>query len=89
VHLKVPDSNPTFVIPVNTLIFRAQGLHVGVVKDGKAVVTPVTAGRDFGNTIEIVHGLNAGDQIIVNPSDSLVTGQAVQTVQASLPGDLK
>jgi RND family efflux transporter MFP subunit len=87
VHLKVPDVNPTVLIPVNTLIFRAKGLHVGVVKDGKAVVTPVTAGHDFGNSIEIVHGLNPGDQVIVNPSDSLVTGQAVQTVQASLPGD--
>jgi RND family efflux transporter MFP subunit len=87
VHLKVPGTNPTFVIPVNTLIFRAKGLHVGVVKDGKAAVTPVSAGRDFGNTIEIVHGLNASDQIIVNPSDSLVTGQAVQTVQSSLPGE--
>jgi RND family efflux transporter MFP subunit len=89
VHLNVPDANPTFVIPVNTLIFRAQGLHVGVVKAGKAVVTPVTAGRDFGNTIEIVTGLTANDQIVVNPPDSLVTGQAIQTVQAKLPGDLK
>ncbi|MCU1284970.1 MAG: efflux transporter, family, subunit [Acidobacteriales bacterium] len=87
VHLKIPDANPTFLIPVNTLIFRAQGLHVGLVKDGKAVVTPVTAGRDFGNTIEIVTGLNADDQIVVNPPDSLVTGQAVQIVKASLPGD--
>jgi RND family efflux transporter MFP subunit len=89
VHLNVSDANPTFVIPVNTLIFRAQGLHVGVVKAGKAVVTPVTAGRDFGNTIEIVTGLKADDQIVVNPPDSLVTGQAVKTVQASLPGDLR
>jgi RND family efflux transporter MFP subunit len=89
VHLNVPDANPTFVIPVNTLIFRAQGLHVGLVKAGKAVVTPVTAGRDFGNTIEIVTGLKADDQIVVNPPDSLVTGQAVKTVQASLPGDLR
>jgi multidrug efflux pump subunit AcrA (membrane-fusion protein) len=89
VHLKVAEANPTFVIPVNTLIFRAQGLHVGVVKDGKAVVTPVTAGRDFGNTIEIVNGLNANDQVVVNPPDSLVTGQAVQTVQSNLPGDSK
>jgi RND family efflux transporter MFP subunit len=89
VHLKVAEANPTFVIPVNTLIFRAQGLHVGVVKDGKAIVTPVTAGRDFGNTIEIVNGLNANDQVVVNPPDSLVTGQAVQTVQSNLPGDSK
>jgi RND family efflux transporter MFP subunit len=89
VHLKVPDTNATYLIPVNTLIFRSEGLHVGVVKDGKVVLTPVTAGRDLGNAIEIVAGLNAGDQIIVNPPDSIVSGQAVQTVQATLPGDSK
>jgi RND family efflux transporter MFP subunit len=89
VHLKVPGQTSSYIIPVNTLVFRSEGLHVGVVKDGKVVLTPVTAGHDFGNQIEIVTGLNAGDQVIVNPSDSIVSGQAVQIVQATLPGDSK
>jgi RND family efflux transporter MFP subunit len=89
VHLKVPTQSSTFIIPVNTLIFRSEGLRVGVVKGGETTLTPVTPGRDFGNQIEIVAGLKPDDQIIINPPDSIVTGQQVQIVQASLPGDSK
>ena len=89
VHLKVPTQSSTFIIPVNTLIFRSEGLRVGVVKDQKVTLTAVTPGHDFGNQIEIVAGLKAEDQIIVNPPDSVVTGQQVQIVQATLPGDTK
>jgi hypothetical protein len=59
------------------------------VKDGKVVLTEVTPGHDFGNEIEIVSGLKANDQVIVNPPDSIVSGQEVQIVQAMLPGDTK
>src|SRR6202162_611968 len=89
VHLAVPTQASTFLIPVNTLIFRSEGLHVGVVKDGKVVLPAVPPGHDFGNRIEVVSGVKADDQIIVNPPDSIVHGQPVQIVQASLPGDIK
>jgi RND family efflux transporter MFP subunit len=89
VHLKIPAQNTTFLLPVNTLIFRTDSLQVGVVKDGKVTITDVTAGHDFGAEIEIVSGLKAEDQVVVNPPDSLVTGQAVQIAQATLPGDSK
>jgi RND family efflux transporter MFP subunit len=89
VHLAVPRESSAYVIPVNTLIFRSQGLHVGVVKDGKVVLTTVTAGHDFGNQIEIVSGLKPDDQVIINPPDSIVHGQQVKVVNATLPGDTK
>jgi RND family efflux transporter MFP subunit len=89
VHLKVPTQASTLIIPVNTLIFRSEGLRVGVVKDQKVTLASVTPGHDFGNQIEIVSGLKADDQIIINPPDSVVTGQQVQVVQATLPGDAK
>ena len=89
VHLAVPTQASTFLLPVNTLIFRSEGLHVATVKDGKVVLAAVTPGHDFGNQIEIVAGIKAGDQIIINPPDSIVAGQQVQIVQASLPGDAK
>jgi RND family efflux transporter MFP subunit len=89
VHLAVPTQASTLMLPVNTLIFRSEGLHVATVKDGKVVLSAVTPGHDFGNQIEIVAGLKPGDQVIVNPPDSIVAGQAVQIVQASLPGDIK
>jgi RND family efflux transporter MFP subunit len=89
VHLKVPTQASTYLLPVNTLIFRTEGLQVGIVKDGSVALTTVTPGHDFGNQIEIVAGLNASDQIIINPPDSVVSGQKVQIVQATLPGDAK
>jgi RND family efflux transporter MFP subunit len=89
VHLAVPTQASTFLVPVNTLLFRTEGLRVGIVEDGKVMLAAVTPGHDFGNQIEIVAGLKAADQVIVNPPDSLVSGQQVQIVQASLPGDIK
>jgi len=89
VHLKIPTQASSLLLPVNTLIFRSEGLHVGVVKDGRVVLTAVTPGHDFGNQIEIVSGLSPNDQVIVNPPDSIVHGQQVQIVQATLPGDTK
>jgi RND family efflux transporter MFP subunit len=89
VHLAVPTQASTFLLPVNALIFRSEGLHVATVKDAKVVLAAVTPGHDFGNQIEIVAGLKPDDQVIVNPPDSIVAGQAVQIVQATLPGDTK
>jgi RND family efflux transporter MFP subunit len=89
VHLKVASQASTLLLPVNTLLFRSEGLRVGVVKDGKVVLSAVSPGRDFGNQIEVVSGLRPADQVIINPPDSLVSGQQVQIVQATLPGDIK
>src|SRR5438132_6460307 len=89
VHLAVPAQSSTFLLPVNTLLFRSEGLRVGIVKDGKVALTAVTPGHDFGNQIEIVSGLKPDDQVILNPPHSIITGQQVQIVQATLPGDIK
>jgi RND family efflux transporter MFP subunit len=89
VHLAIPSQASTFLLPVNTLLFRTEGLRVAVIKDGKVVLTAVTPGHDFGNDIEIVAGLKADDQVVINPPDSIVAGQQVQVVQATLPGDTK
>jgi len=89
IHLQVPTQASTFLLPVNTLLFRSEGLRVGVVRDGKVALVAVTAGHDFGDQIEIVSGLKANDQVIVNPPDSIISGETVQIVQATLPGDIK
>src|SRR5271154_1433430 len=89
VHLALPTQTSTYLLPVNTLIFRSEGLRVGVVRDGKVVLTTVVPGHDFGNEIEIVSGLKPDDQVIINPPDSIISGQEVQIVQATLPGDIK
>jgi hypothetical protein len=69
------------------LIFRGDKLQVGVVRNGHVVLTDAIPGHDFGDQIEIVSGLTPKDQVIVNPSDSLVSGQSVKVVQGALPGE--
>src|SRR6266849_3391658 len=80
VHLKVPGQASSYLVPVSALIFRSHGLQVAVVKSGAASLRSVTPGHDFGERIEILSGLQANDSMIVNPPDSLVSGQKVQVV---------
>jgi RND family efflux transporter MFP subunit len=81
VHFKVPGQVSTFTVPVETLLFRAEGLRVAVVKDGKVQLVTVAPGHDFGNVIEIVSGLKGDESVIVSPPDSIVSGQQVQIAQ--------
>jgi len=78
VHLKLPDQTRSVTIPSNTLIFRKEGLQVALVRNGSAELVPIKVGRDYGNTVEIVSGLQPTDAVIVDPSDSLVAGMSVR-----------
>jgi len=82
-HLKLPGDASTFTIPVSTLLFRSEGLRVASVNDGKATLIPVTLGRDFGSEVEVLTGLSGDEKLIVNPADSIVSGQAVRVAQAN------
>ena len=63
----------------NALIFQAEGMQVAVVgRDNKVVLHAVKLGRDFGNTVQILSGLDAGDRVILNPPDSIANGMTVQ-----------
>ncbi len=86
VHLRVRGQTSSYLVPVSTLIFRSQGLQLAVVKDGSVLLTPVTPGRDFGDQIEIVSGLNGNESVIISPPDSIVSGQKVQVVQPAATG---
>jgi hypothetical protein len=66
------------MIPSNTLLFRAEGLRVGVVRDGRVQLVPVKIGRDLGASVEIASGVTGNDAVILDPSDSLASGQEVQ-----------
>jgi RND family efflux transporter MFP subunit len=82
VRLKLPTDAATFRLPVNTLIFRSEGLRVAVVKNGTVTLVPITIGRDFGSTVEVVSGLTGDEAVVVSPSDSLSNGQAVMIAPA-------
>jgi RND family efflux transporter MFP subunit len=78
VHFKVPEHAISLMIPSNTMLFRAEGLRVGVVRNGRVQLVPVTIGNDRGANVEIASGLTKNDAVILNPSDSLASGQEVQ-----------
>jgi RND family efflux transporter MFP subunit len=78
VHFKVPEHAASLMVPSNTLLFRSEGLRVGVVRDGRVQLVPVKIGRDAGATVEIASGLTPNDAVILDPSDSLASGQEVQ-----------
>jgi len=78
VHFKIPQQSRELAIPSNALLFRSEGLQVGLVRDGHVHLQRVTIGKDNGKSVEISTGLSPGDQIILDPSDSLAEGQAVR-----------
>jgi RND family efflux transporter MFP subunit len=86
VHFMLPGRPQSVTVPANALLFRSEGLRVGVVRDGKAVLVPITIGRDYGDRVEVLTGLRSSDQIIVNPSDSLIDGTAVRVADSKPVG---
>jgi RND family efflux transporter MFP subunit len=86
VHLKVLGSAGAVTIPSNALLFRAEGLRAGVVKNSHVELTPITIGQDYGSTVEVLSGLSPQDAVIVNPSDSLADGEAVRVASAAVGG---
>jgi RND family efflux transporter MFP subunit len=66
----------------SALVFRAQGMQVAVVgSDNKVQMRSIKLGRDFGNVVEVLSGLQPGDRAIVNPPDSIADGMTVQISQ--------
>ena len=90
VHFAAKVDAPRLTVPINTLLFRAEGPRAAVVgSDGKVQLRPITIGRDYGSSVEVVSGLDPEDQIIVNPADSLEDGQQVTVAGPKQQGNQK
>jgi RND family efflux transporter MFP subunit len=85
VHLALPAQNHSVIIPSSTLLFRTQGLQVGVVRNNVAQLVPVSIGTDYGETVQVTSGLSTSDDVIENPYDSLVSGTPVRITRGA-PG---
>jgi RND family efflux transporter MFP subunit len=85
-HFHLPPIGNAVTVPSNTLLFRAEGLRVGVVRNNRVQLVPVTIGQDYGNAVEITSGLTPADEVIVDPSDSLATGMQVHAKSAPAGG---
>jgi len=81
VHLNVSSAAPALIVPVTALILQPDGMQVATVDASHHVhMVHVTPGRDFGNTVEILSGLSAGQAIVPIPPDSLTDGETVRVV---------
>jgi RND family efflux transporter MFP subunit len=86
VHLLVKVGGQRVQVPVNALLFRAEGLRAVLVDSNhRTHLQPIVIGRDYGNTLEVLSGLKADDWIVLNPPDSLEDGQEVHVKQVSNP----
>jgi len=82
VHFGVKTATMRLSVPVNALLFRAEGTRAAVVgADGKVHLKPVVIGRDYGTDVEVLGGLDPSDSVILNPSDSLEEGQPVHATK--------
>ena len=82
VHLTLPTATQSVTLPSNALLFRQEGLQAAVVRNGHAQLVAVTIGRDYGENVEILSGLQTSDTVIADPSDSLISGTAVHIAES-------
>jgi RND family efflux transporter MFP subunit len=90
VHFKVLGSDKSLRLPANTLLFRAAGLQIATVDGGDHVhLKTIVPGRDFGKSIEVLSGVAADDNVVVNPPDSLIEGAPVRIAPPAKPASQK
>jgi RND family efflux transporter MFP subunit len=77
VDLHIPRKTPSFVVPADAIVFDRNGLHVAVVRNGTVHMQKISIARDFGKQVEVQQGLEAGDQVILNPMVDLAEGSKV------------
>ena len=81
VHLQLPITHPALIIPVDTMLFRSEGLRVVTVDaQNHAHLQVITVGRDWGTRIEVLSGLTPQDRVVNNPPDSITEDEAVHVV---------
>jgi len=84
--MKAQQVKNTVIVPVGALLFRSEGLRLGLIRDGNRVeLVPIILGKDFGTEVEVLSGIRTEDLIILNPADSLTSGAAVRPVAADAP----
>jgi len=87
VHLQVKIAASRVQVPVNALLFRAEGLRAVVIDaNHKTHLRQLTIGRDYGTSLEVLQGLEPTDWIVLNPADSLDDGQQVRVKEIAQTG---
>ena len=86
VHFDLKGTGNTISLPINALLFRPEGTMVATVgADNKLLLKKLTIGRDLGNSVEVLQGITTEDAVVINPPDSLETGQQVNVTTGNTP----
>jgi RND family efflux transporter MFP subunit len=84
VHFKLPSNAESLRLPANTVLFRSAGLQVATIDAQKHVrLKSIVQGRDFGNSIEILSGIDASEAVVLNPPDSITEGMLVRVAKGT------
>ena len=84
VRFRLPHTVNVLRLPAEALIFRTEGPHAAVVgPDHKVHLHKLTLGRDYGPEVEVTSGLNAGDMVVLNPTDVIHEDALVEPKQRS------
>lgn len=75
------DSNKTKVIPRNAFVGSVSSNEVFVIKDNTAKLTKIVSGRNFGDKVEVLEGLNDGDMVVTGGQINLTDGATVEVVK--------
>jgi len=90
VHFKLPGNAHSLRLPATTVLFRAAGPQVAIVDSGNKIqLKSIVEGRDFGSSIEVLAGLDDGDQVVVNPPDSIINGLFVHVLSPAVTQQAK
>jgi len=85
IELLIPRKTPSLLVPAQAIIFNQHGMQVAVAKDGTANIQKINVTRDLGTTVEVDHGVEAGDQVILSPPVDLQNGQKVKIRAQVMP----
>jgi RND family efflux transporter MFP subunit len=89
VHFDVKVTGQRLSLPINALLFRPDGTMAAVVgPDNRIDLKKLTIGRDFGNALEVLQGIDLKDRIVVNPPDALEQGEPVNLAPQDTPGSV-
>ncbi len=87
VHFAVKLTGQRLSLPINALLFRPDGTMAAVVgPDNRINLKKITVGRDFGNSLEVLQGIDPTDRIVINPPDALEQGEPVHIAPQDAPG---
>ena len=87
VHFGVKLTGQRLSLPINALLFRPGGTMAAVVgPDNRINLKKITVGRDFGNSLEVLQGIDPTDRIVINPPDALEQGEPVNIAPQDAPG---